>query len=171
MLLRLLAQQQHLLALRLSQYLRLPKMQAAVVHHWGRCKIQLVATEMGDEELEAALLPKLRACPAASHAELAAEAHRVATNPNPTPSPNPTPNPDLSTPPSVALTLPATLPLTYPSPHIPTPTPNQAHRVGRRGLALRLVMHETHATRQVPPPPCVCCIGELALPWPLARSP
>ena len=55
---------------------------------------------MGDEELEAALLPKLRACPAASHAELAAEAHRV----------------------------------------------------GRRGLALRLVMHETHATRQVPPP-------------------
>ena len=70
------------------------------MHHWGRCKIQLVATEMGDEELEAALLPKLRACPAASHAELAAEAHRV----------------------------------------------------GRRGLALRLVMHETHATRQVPPP-------------------
>ena len=68
------------------------------MHHWGRCKIQLVATEMGDEELEAALLPKLRACPAASHAELAAEAHRV----------------------------------------------------GRRGLALRLVMHETHATRQVP---------------------
>ena len=50
------------------------------MHHWGRCKIQLVATEMGDEELEAALLPKLRACPAASHAELAAEAHRVATN-------------------------------------------------------------------------------------------
>ena len=44
------------------------------MHHWGRCKIQLVATEMGDEELEAALLPKLRACPAASHAELAAEA-------------------------------------------------------------------------------------------------
>ena len=33
LLLRLLAQQQHLLALRLSQFLRLPKMQAAVVHH------------------------------------------------------------------------------------------------------------------------------------------
>ena len=83
------------------------------MHHWGRCKIQLVATEMGDEELEAALLPKLRACPAASHAELAAEAPR-GNQLSPTPSPNPTPNPDLSTPPPVALTLPATLPLTYP---------------------------------------------------------
>jgi len=51
-------------------------MQAAVVHHWGKCKINLVATQMADADLEAALLPKLRARPAASHAELAAEANR-----------------------------------------------------------------------------------------------
>ena len=98
LLLRLLAQQQHLLALRLSEFLRLPRMQAAVVHHWGRCKIHSVAASHSDESLHAALLRKLRACPAASHAELAAEAHRV----------------------------------------------------GRRSLALMLVAHETHATRQVP---------------------
>ena len=98
LLLRLLAQQQHLLALRLSEFLRLPKMQAAVVHHWGRCKIHQVAATYGDEQLEAALLVKLRACPTGSHAELAAEAHHV----------------------------------------------------GRRSLALRLVAHEMHATRQVP---------------------
>ena len=67
---RLLAQHEHLLALRLASYLGLAGMQATVTQHWGVAKIPGAAAWKPDELLRDEIVAKLRDCPGVSFAQV-----------------------------------------------------------------------------------------------------